>query len=72
MRQVQSKRGALSPIWPGGLAVLELGAGQAAAVAGIAASAGLAVSGVARDLAGIERALIAIAPEPGPPRPLQA
>nr|WP_244600256.1 peptide chain release factor N(5)-glutamine methyltransferase [Blastochloris tepida] len=57
---------------PGGLAVLELGAGQAAAVAGIAASAGLAVSGVARDLAGIERALIAIAPEPGPPRPLQA
>ncbi|KAA5598298.1 peptide chain release factor N(5)-glutamine methyltransferase [Blastochloris sulfoviridis] len=48
---------------PGGLAVLELGAGQAASVAGIAASAGLVAVRTARDLAGIERALIAAAPE---------
>ena len=50
---------------PGGLAVLELGAGQAAAVAGIAASAGFVVARTARDLAGIERALIAAASEAG-------
>jgi release factor glutamine methyltransferase len=43
---------------PGGLAVLELGAGQAAQVAPLARDAGLALAGPPRrDLAGIERAL---------------
>ena len=45
---------------PGGLMVLELGAGQAAAVAALLAAAGLAPCGPARpDLAGIPRALAA-------------
>ena len=43
---------------PGGLAVLELGAGQCAAVAALAASAGFARVSFRRDLAGIERALL--------------
>ena len=43
---------------PGGVAVLELGAGQEAAVAGLARAAGLAVAGCRADLAGIPRALV--------------
>ena len=44
---------------PGGRAVFEVGAGQAGAVAGIVAAAGLGVAGTRRDLAGIERCIIA-------------
>ena len=44
---------------PGGRAVFEVGAGQADAVAAIAAAAGLGVAGTRRDLAGIERCIIA-------------
>ncbi|CUU44040.1 Release factor glutamine methyltransferase [Blastochloris viridis] len=44
---------------PGGLAVLELGIGQAAAVANLAVAAGLVVREVAADLAGHPRALVA-------------
>jgi release factor glutamine methyltransferase len=44
---------------PGGLAVLELGVGQAAAVADLVAGAGLVVRAVAADLAGHLRALVA-------------
>lgn len=40
---------------PGGVVVFEVGAGQAPAVAALLAAAGLAVSGTARDLAGVER-----------------
>lgn len=43
---------------PAGVAVLELGAGQADAVAGLAAAAGLAVQAVRHDLAAIPRALV--------------
>ncbi|GAC1341578.1 MAG: peptide chain release factor N(5)-glutamine methyltransferase [Acetobacteraceae bacterium] len=44
-------------LMPGGLAVLELGIGQAEAVAGLARAAGFGRIGTRRDLAGIERAL---------------
>jgi len=44
---------------PGGLAVLEIGAGQAAAVESILAAAGLTPDGRRRDLGGIERCLLA-------------
>ena len=43
---------------PGGNALLELGAGQAAAVMGLMAAAGLVPKAVRRDLAGIERVLV--------------
>jgi len=43
---------------PGGVAVLELGIGQDAAVAALARTAGLAVRGVRADLGGIARALV--------------
>jgi release factor glutamine methyltransferase len=42
----------------GGLALFEVGAGQAAAVSGLMAAAGLTVLGVRRDLAGIERCVL--------------
>ncbi len=42
---------------PGGLAILELGAGQARAVADLADQAGLEVAGLRHDLAGIPRAM---------------
>ncbi|GMG82307.1 peptide chain release factor N(5)-glutamine methyltransferase [Paralimibaculum aggregatum] len=45
---------------PGGRAILELGRGQAAAVAGIIEATGLAVAGLRRDLDGNERAIIAV------------
>jgi release factor glutamine methyltransferase len=48
---------------PGGLFTAELGAGQGAHVAAILGAAGLAVDGVADDLAGIARCIIA---RPGP------
>ena len=47
---------------PGGKAIFELGAGQAAAVAGLAAAAGLAAEARA-DLAGIPRALVMALPQ---------
>lgn len=43
---------------PGGLAVLELGAGQGASVAGLLDLAGLRVLGLRPDLSGIERAIL--------------
>ena len=43
---------------PGGLAILELGIGQEAAVRGLAQAAGLRHRDTRRDLAGIERALV--------------
>lgn len=43
---------------PSGHAVLELGQGQAAAVSALAVARGIEVSGLRRDLGGIERALI--------------
>jgi release factor glutamine methyltransferase len=43
---------------PGGTALFEIGATQAAAIAGIASAAGLAVAEVRRDLAGRDRCLI--------------
>ncbi|MBY0335790.1 MAG: peptide chain release factor N(5)-glutamine methyltransferase [Acetobacteraceae bacterium] len=48
---------------PGGLAVLELGEGQAPAVTALAAEAGLRVRGLRDDLAGIPRALTLALPE---------
>jgi release factor glutamine methyltransferase len=42
----------------GGAAILELGAGQAVAVAGLAQRSGLDHIEVRRDLAGVERAII--------------
>jgi release factor glutamine methyltransferase len=49
----------LSRLLPGdGAAVLELGFGQAAAVAALAAQAGLAVAEIRQDLGGIDRALV--------------
>ncbi|WP_245479752.1 peptide chain release factor N(5)-glutamine methyltransferase [Hansschlegelia zhihuaiae] len=50
---------------PGGAAVLELGAGQAGAVGELAVASGLAVIRAARDLAGVERALVVRAPHRG-------
>jgi release factor glutamine methyltransferase len=47
---------------PGGLAALEVGAGQAADVAALAEAAGLAVVELRRDLAGIERCVVARRP----------
>ncbi len=44
---------------PGGVAALEVGAGQAGAVAGLAERAGLRVTERRRDLAGIERCVVA-------------
>jgi release factor glutamine methyltransferase len=52
---------------PGGRAVLELGAGQRAAVESLAAAAGLAAVSAARDLGGIDRALVLRRPMPGDP-----
>lgn len=52
-------RGARDHLFPGGFAALELGDGQAGAVAAIAESAGLTRLRTARDLKGIERVLIA-------------
>jgi release factor glutamine methyltransferase len=52
---------------PGGRAVLELGAGQRAAVESLAAAAGLAAVSAARDLGGIDRALVLRSPAPGGP-----
>jgi release factor glutamine methyltransferase len=43
---------------PGGIAVLEVGAGQADAVSALAASNGLRPTGHSRDLAGIDRAVL--------------
>ena len=43
---------------PGGIAVLELGAGQASAVRTLAAARGLAIRAVADDLGGMPRALV--------------
>lgn len=43
---------------PGGVAVLELGAGQAGAVAGLAQAANLVPASVRHDLAGVARALV--------------
>lgn len=56
---------------PGGVAALEIGHGQAAAAAAILRRAGLAMDGVARDLAGIERCVAVRAQgcsRPGRPR----
>ena len=55
--------GAILPALPallgnGGVAVMELGAGQAAAVAGLAAQAGLVCVATQPDLGGIPRALV--------------
>jgi release factor glutamine methyltransferase len=47
---------------PGGLGLIELGQGQAAAVARLMGVAGLAVRQVRRDLAGIERVLVVTQP----------
>jgi release factor glutamine methyltransferase len=49
---------------PGGVGVLELGIGQAQAVAAIAESQGLAVTGLHDDLSGVARAII-LRPGPG-------
>lgn len=43
---------------PGGVAILELGAGQAGEVGGLAHAVGLAVDSLRRDWGGIERALV--------------
>lgn len=48
---------------PGGRIVLELGAGQGAAVSALAAAAGLSVRGIRADLGGIPRAIILTNPE---------
>ncbi|MCX8134538.1 MAG: peptide chain release factor N(5)-glutamine methyltransferase [Roseococcus sp.] len=50
---------------PGGLAVLELGAGQAGAVAALAEAAGLRVAGQREDLGGVPRAIL-LECRPGP------
>ena len=47
---------------PGGLGLIELGQGQAGAVAGLMNGAGLAVQQVRADLAGIERVLVVTQP----------
>jgi release factor glutamine methyltransferase len=46
-------------LMPGGLFACEIGAGQAPAVAAILAASGLAIEASVRDLAGIERVLVA-------------
>ena len=53
------------PAWlaPGGIAVLELGQGQAGAVGGLMAAAGLRIRAVEPDLAQIDRALVCQRPE---------
>ena len=48
---------------PGGLAALEVGAGQDAAVAALMTAAGLIADGVRRDLGGVARALLFRPPE---------
>jgi release factor glutamine methyltransferase len=50
--------GAPALLAPAGLAVLEVGAGQAPAVAGLAEASGLAVEAVVPDLAGHDRAVV--------------
>ena len=55
-RDIVSALGAI--LSPGGIAVLELGIGQAPAVGGLAEVAGLRVVGSKKDLGGVERALI--------------
>jgi release factor glutamine methyltransferase len=52
-------RGAPPLLAPGGLLALEVGAGQAAEVAGLARAAGLAGTATRRDLGGIERVVLA-------------
>lgn len=47
---------------PGGIAALEVGAGQAGAVADLLAKAGLLVDEVRRDLGGVERCVVAMRP----------
>jgi release factor glutamine methyltransferase len=49
-------------LMPGGLAVLEIGIGQADAVASLAQAAGLELSGVRPDLGGVDRALLLTSP----------
>jgi len=44
---------------PGGVAVVEIGAGQADPVTELLVKAGLVLRGVKRDLAGIERCVVA-------------
>ncbi len=48
---------------PDGLAVVELGAGQAGAVSALADSAGLNVAALRADLGGVARALVLVAPQ---------
>jgi len=50
--------GLLRALRPGGVAALEGGAGQAAAISGLAAAEGFAVQGVRRDLGGVERCIV--------------
>ena len=50
---------AASTLRPGGRVIVEVGAGQAEPVAGILCAQGLEIMGVAPDLAGIPRALVA-------------
>jgi methylase of polypeptide subunit release factors len=54
----------------GGLAVFEVGAGQADAVAGVAESAALAVLARVRDLSGTERCVVVGAPGNGAEKPM--
>ena len=46
-------------LMPGGLFATEIGAGQAVAVAAILQARGLVIAGIERDLAGIERCVVA-------------
>ena len=57
-----SRRQRRALLAPGGDLVVELGAGQAPAVAALFAAAGLAVTGIRNDLLGIPRALSARIP----------
>ena len=45
---------------PGGLAALEVGMGQAEAVAALLSEAGLTIRGIKRDLGGVERCVLAV------------
>lgn len=54
--------GWLPALKPGGKLVFEVGIGQSMAVAGILESAGFNVMGIARDLQGIDRAVLALGP----------
>ncbi len=56
-RRLAPRLGAL--LAPGGHAVLEVGAGQAAEASGLLAKKGLRIRGILRDLRGIERCIIA-------------